>query len=120
MNELIKPVRATGLSQADGKPSRADEGPNQANTKPYEANARSSKADGAPFGPKEDPLRLTDGQQTRAIQIDKGLYQTDTGLTQAILSQIRPTKVGKGSYRVNIWPSVQRRDLLCQHRDLPC
>ena len=74
-------------------------------TGPSEANARSSQADGVPFGPKEVPLRLTEDHQARAIQIDKGLSQTDKELTQAISSQICPPKVDKGSCRVNAWPS---------------
>ena len=41
-----------------------------------------------PLGPREDPLRLVEDHQVRAIQIDKGFSQTDKGLTQAILSQI--------------------------------
>ena len=80
MYELIEPDR-TRPSQADGGPYQADEGPYQASTEPSEANARSSQADGAPFGPKEDPLRLTEDHRVRAIQIDKGLSQTDKGLT---------------------------------------
>ena len=57
-------------------------------TGPSEANARSSQADGVPFGPKEVPVRLTEDHQARAIQIVKGLSQTDKELTQAISSQI--------------------------------
>ena len=51
--------------------------------------------------PKEDLLGLTEDHQAQAIQIDKGLSQIDKGLTQAILSQIQPLTVGKGSCRVN-------------------
>ena len=80
MYELIEPDRT--------RPSQADEGSYQANTESSEANARSSQADGAPFGPKEDPLRLTENHRARAIQIDKGLSQTDKGLTSDHLSQI--------------------------------
>ena len=88
MYELIEPDRITGPSPFDGGPSQADEGPYQASTVPSEANARSFQADGVPFGPKEDPIRLTVDHQARDTQIDKELSQTDKGLTQAISSQI--------------------------------
>ena len=51
--------------------------------------------------PKEDLLSLTENHQAQVIQIDKGLSRIDKGLTQAILSQIRPHKVGKGLCQVN-------------------
>ena len=42
-------------------PFQADGGLSQANTEFSEASGKSSHADGAPLGPKEDNLRLTDG-----------------------------------------------------------
>ena len=44
----------------------------------------SSQADGAPSWAKKDPLRLTEDHEVRSIHVDKGLSQTDKGLTQAI------------------------------------
>ena len=88
MSELIEPDRITGPSPSDGGPSQANEGSYRASIEPSEAKARFSQADGVPFGPKEDPIRLTEDHQARATQIDKGLSQTDKGLSQVISSQI--------------------------------
>ena len=88
MYELTEPDRITGPSPSNGGPSQADKGPYQASTEPSEANARFSQADRVPFGPKEGPIRLTEDHLARAPQIDKGLSQTDKGLTQVISSQI--------------------------------
>ena len=75
--------------QANSMPSPANTGLSQVNegrtlliqhnTELSEANASSSQDDGPPLGSKEDPLRLTQDHQARAIHMDKGLPRTDIG-----------------------------------------
>ena len=62
-----------GPFQANTGSSQADGGLSLANTDPSHANAKPSQADGAPLGPKDDSVKLTENHQARAAHTNKRL-----------------------------------------------